>query len=188
MVEFNKILIIPNNVGIYINCNVSSLSYFKDVYIDKIVIDTDASYNINGVSSTPIYEYTAPENTKEFNQVIPIEDLLVKDLSKNIFFIYIITKGNFSSDTPCGMDCHTNIKAAVDTSSIFKASLKFISDRCNDCIISKEFIEYILAYKYFDMSLKAKNFTQAIKYWQKFTNLTLGINTNECKCNRQSIT
>ena len=38
MVEFNKILIVPNNVGIYINCNVPSLSYFKDVYIDNTAI------------------------------------------------------------------------------------------------------------------------------------------------------
>lgn len=40
MIEINNLEILPCNKGIYINCKIPNLEYYKDIYLDKIIIDS----------------------------------------------------------------------------------------------------------------------------------------------------
>lgn len=50
MVEFNKLLVIPYNKGIYLDVQVMDLPYFTDVYLDSITIDTQDTFKPDGIS------------------------------------------------------------------------------------------------------------------------------------------
>ena len=74
MVEFNKLFVIPCNKGIYIDCSVLDMPYFNNVYIDKIVVDTQDTFSKDGVSKYPVYSYTISGNQKRVQMTIKATD------------------------------------------------------------------------------------------------------------------
>lgn len=184
MVEFNKLFIIPCNKGIYIDCSILNMPYFKDVYIDKIIIDNQDTFKNGGVSKNSIYSYTIDGNHKEVQISIKDTELLVPTIKGNMFFVYIITKGTCTPDTPCGLDNDTTIGVVVDTYFIYRVGLKYIKEAYNKCDIPRAFIDYILRYKAFQACLDAKEYPLAITYWKKFISSINNKLRNECGCVR----
>lgn len=183
MVEFNKLIIIPYNKGIYIDCSVLDMSYFKNVYIDKIVIDTQDTFNKDGISKYPVYTYTVPGNQKQVQLHIKNTELLVPTMEGNMFFVYVITKGIPSSDVPCGLDSPVTLGVGVDSYRVYRKALNYLSDTYNKCDIPKAFIDFILRYKAFQICLKTRDYPLAITYWKKFINFLSVKPSNRCGCN-----
>lgn len=122
MVDFNELRITPDSTHLIIDVSINNASYYDNMFIKNIVIDTQDKYLATGPSSTPIYTYETSYNhnktysTPETNSACPIEtdDSYVftenledkrhvrlilteadldKSLSDNMFFVYIIVDG-----------------------------------------------------------------------------------------------
>lgn len=182
MVEFNKLFIIPYNKGIYIDCSVLDMPYFNDVYIDRIVIDTQDTFNKDGVSKCPVYSYTVSGNQKKVQLTIKDMDLLVPTMEGNMFFVYVITKGVPSCDVPCSLDSSITLGVGVDAYPVYRKALKYISETYCECDIPRAFIDFILRYKAFQICLKTRDFPLAITYWKKFTSSINIKHKNRCGC------
>lgn len=63
MVIINELRITPDGQALIIEASVENLSYYKQVYIDSVVIDTQDTYSANGPSSNPIIEPIKFEST-----------------------------------------------------------------------------------------------------------------------------
>lgn len=185
MVEIKKLIVLPNENGIYIDCSVLDMPYFKDIYLDQIIIDTEDTFNVLGPSKVPVYKYKVKGNVKNIQHTVKGLEILTENLSNKLFFVYIITKGIFAADTPCGMDSHANLCVVFDKTTIHKKAIPLIpvDTKCS-CTVPKKFIDFILSYKSFILNLKAKNYPLAIKHWKKFNNNRINTKTNGCKCNR----
>ena len=183
MVEFNKLFVIPYNKGIYIDCSVLGMPYFNNVYIDKIVVDTQDTFSKDGVSKYPVYSYTISGNQKRVQMTIKATDLLVPTMEGNMFFVYVITKGVPSCDVPCGLDSPITLGVGVDAYPIYRKALKYLSETYHKCDIPRAFIDFILRYRAFQICLKTRDFPLAITYWKKFTNSISTKPSNGCGCN-----
>lgn len=184
MIEFNKLVWSPTSNTLTIDIIVSTLSYYTNVYIDKIVIDNQDTFISNGPSSNPIYSYQFDINTnsKTFQRVLTSTDLLSVN-NNNIYFVYIVTKGTPSSDTPCGMDNTISIGVAVDDSYIVRIGMDFIKEVNISENISQGFIDYLLKVKAFRLCILNKNYTLALYYWNTFLTQWFPNNfTNTCNC------
>ena len=63
MVHFNELTITPDGKYLIIDVSVLSETYYKDIYIDSVVIDNQNTYLSSGPSSEPVYSYSVPEKT-----------------------------------------------------------------------------------------------------------------------------
>lgn len=183
MIEFNKLFVVPYNGGLYIDCQVMNMSYYNNVYIDKIVIDTQDTFTTSGISNNPIYTYQVSGNLKQVQLTIKNEQMDATIDETTMFFVYVVTKGTPSSSTPCGMDNSTTLGVSVNTYSIYRKAINYISQVYNKCDIPKHFIDFILRYRAFQVCLKAKDYRLAITYWKKFTNSNHISYANGCRCN-----
>ncbi len=184
MIRFNNLSI--NASGqLLIDAQVKGDSYFDNVYIDKVIIDTQKTFLTGGPSETPVYTYTFDEevNAKEVNLVLDSSDMLV-NIKHDLLFIYIVTKGAPSMDTPCGMDNYITLGIAYYQQTILGTFLNYMKEIENNCAVPKHFIDYYLRIKAFELSIDTGNYTQAIIYWNKFfiNNTTISSNSN-CGCN-----
>lgn len=183
MVEINKLVVLPDNKGIYLEASIPDYTYFSNVYLGKISIDTQDTYSSTGVSTNPIYTKTLDSNTKSIQITIPMTDLLVSTIG-TLFFVYVEATGTPGSDTPCGQDETTTLKVITDLTCEYQKVYSFINEFNNVCAIPKGFIDYILKLKYFQMSLDNGDYQQAINFWNKFfLNKEISLSTNKCSCN-----
>lgn len=181
MIEFEKLFVIPCNKGIYIRCSVLSESYYNDVYIDKIIIDDKNTFVSSGPSDNPVYTKTVDDNTKSIEISISSNEILA-NFENNVFFVYVIAKGTPSADTPCGCDNTTNLGVAADTTEVVRKALNYIGEVNSECSIPKNLINFILLYRAFQLALKTKAYTTALKYWDKLVGNTSTSKTNGCGC------
>lgn len=182
MVEFNKLIVIPYNKGLYIDCSILDMPYFDNVYIDKIIVDTQDTFNKDGASKFPVYSCTLSGNQKKVQMVIKNTDLLVPTMDGNMFFVYVITKGIPSCDTPCGLDSPSTLGVAVDTYNVYRQALNYLNKVYDRCDIPKAFIDFILRYKAFQICLKTRDYPLAITYWKKFVKSNNSKPINNCGC------
>lgn len=61
MVQFNELRITPDSKQLIIDVSIKDLSIYSEVFLDSIVIDNQDTYIENGPSSTPVYQYTIPD-------------------------------------------------------------------------------------------------------------------------------
>lgn len=169
MVEFNKLVWSPITKTLTIDVTVSSLSYYTNVYIDKVIIDNQDTFISTGPSPNPIYSYQFDVNTnnKTFQATLTNSDLLVSS-ENNIYFVYIVTKGAPSAGTPCGMDSSISTGVAIDESYIYRVGMDFLKEVNNTSLIPQDFINYILKLKAFQLCVLNKNYVLALYYWNNF--------------------
>lgn len=168
MIDYKKLLVLPCDKGLLIDVAIQNLSYYADIYIDKISIDTQNTFIPGKVSGTPIYEYTVTGNLKEVEITVdPCEFTELQGVG-TLFFIYVTVKGTFSKDTPCGMDKTISVKALIDTYPIYRWGLKYIKQAYDKCSVPRDFIDFILRLKAFTMCLETEDYPLAINYWKKF--------------------
>lgn len=191
MIQFNELRITPEDQRLIIDVSVKDLEYYTDVYIDTIIVDNQDTYISTGPSSSPIYYYEDEVSSDEVvtereNKRIRIElpSTIIANLNKDLFFVYVTTKGTPSADTPCGMDNTVTVGVVFDLYRLQQLYMQYIKEIEHDnCEISKEFIDQILRYKALKLSLLTGNNVQAVKYWKKFfSNITLYKLISKCPC------
>ena len=212
MVNFNELRVSPDRKNLIIDVSIKDLSYYENVYIDSIIIDTQDTYIPSGPSNSPIFTYEVVSNVTPIyslpdcgcNQVQDYIDkencfetsnneekrvrleldntALDNHLKGNLFFVYVITKGTPSSDTPCNMDNTINLGVTADTYPIYTNMLNSLKE-LEGCSTPKLFTDAFLRFKAFELSIKTGQYSQVINYWNKyFKSLDIPNNTN-CSCN-----
>ncbi len=212
MVDFNELRVSPDRKNLIIDVSIKDLSYYENVYIDSIIIDTQDTYIPSGPSNSPIFTYEVISNVTPVyslpdcgcNQVqdyidkencfetsnneekrvrLELDNIALNNhLKGNLFFVYVITKGTPASDTPCNMDNTINLGVTADTYPIYTNMLNSLKE-LESCSTLKLFTDAFLRFKAFELSIKTGQYSQVINYWNKyFKSLDIPNNTN-CSCN-----
>lgn len=184
MVQFNELRITPDGKILIIDVSVKNLSYFTDVYLDSISIDTQDTFINSGVSSTPVYTRTVEGSLKTIRLELDASNIL-PSLLNSLFFIYVKVKGTPSSDTPCTMDNITTIGTVYNLYPIYQQALTYIGEVTNSCSTPVNFVNSILKYEALTLALKTAHFDTAISYWTRyFMNSSPDvIVSQDCNCN-----
>ena len=156
MIRFNELKIEDNYI--IIDVQIEEEKYFKDMYIDSIVIDTQDTFIANGPSSKAIYtkifntnihpvyedkqcapikkeENVYTQSTDKHNRVriyINGKDLNV-DIHKTMFFVYVIAGGTPVADTPCRWDENKALHTLVDTQVLYNNMIQYVKELSKDC-------------------------------------------------------
>lgn len=198
MVIINELRITPDGGSLIIDASVENLSYYKNVNIAAVIVDTQDTFVSSGPSNRAIFHHSYESEHDVISTIddcssIKIDDgcecngvitaqkygnkhirliLTKKDLgvslNDNIFFVYIVTNGIPSPCTPCGMDNLYTMGIAYNLRPIYNHGMNYVRELADNCSMSKNFIDYILRFKAFELSLRTGNYTLAIDYWKKF--------------------
>ena len=186
MIEFKELRVTPDGKTLIIDASVKDLSYYDDVYIDSLTIDTQDTYSESGSSTNPIFYYEVASVSDENKKRIRLElnsSVLGKPITGNMFFVYITVKGTPAADTPCGLDNVTTLGVTADLYPFYKSSINHMKELENECEPSKNFIDSLLRFKAFELSIRTGHYTQAIKYWNKFFKEVKSNTVNTiCRC------
>ena len=156
--------------------------YYDNVYIDKIIIDTQDTFTTSGPSANPIYSVTVDGYQKKFSISLSSLDLGNVDINKTMFFVYAVAKGIPAPDTPCGYDDTPTVGVTFSMCPIYNKAMGYIKEVENSCEIPKDFINMIIQLKAIQYSVDSGHFTQAVKYYNKFYK-NLSVNTfSTCGC------
>ena len=176
MVHFNELRITSDGQHLIIDVSVLSESYYKNVYIDSIVIDNQDTYVGSGPSSNPVYQYSIPDTmsklTKKYVSYKNVRlDLTPTDLPLNgLLFVYVRTKGTPAADTPCGLDNMTTLGTVTNMYPFYQQAMNYIGELANNCSVPQNFTDYILKMKGLELAVRIGNYTDAIKFYNKFFN------------------
>ena len=207
MIRFNELKIEDNYI--IIDVQIEEEKYFKDMYIDSIVIDTQDTFIANGPSSKAIYtkifntdvhpvyknKQCAPIKKEEniytqgidkHNRVriyIDGKDLNV-DIHKTMFFVYVIAGGTPAADTPCRWDENKALHTLVDTQVLYNNMIQYVKELSKDCSTPDNFINAILQFNAIDLALKTNQYPLAIDLWKRFySDIESNVVLPNCGCN-----
>ena len=197
MIRFNELKIEDNYI--IIDVQIEEEKYFKDMYIDSIVIDTQDTFIANGPSSKAIYtktfntdtdikkeEIVYTQGTDKYNRIriyIDSKDLNV-DIHKTMFFVYVIAGGTPAADTPCRWDENKALHTLVDTQVLYNNMIQYVKELNKDCSTPDNFINAILQFNAVDLALKTNQYPLAIDLWKRFySDIESNIVLPNCGCN-----
>lgn len=178
MIIFDTLKIDSNNT-LKIVCKIKDIEYYKDVYIDRILIDSADTYKNYGPSETPVYSKVFDGDAKTISLSLDSSDL---DLDKQLLFVYVIAKGTPSPDTPCGKDNQTTVGVVCNLSYLYSMPMGYIKNIAQSCEIPIGFINYILQYNAFKYAILSKNYSLAVEYWNLFYKNNTRSITTKCGC------
>lgn len=178
MIQFNELRISPDSKYLIIDVQISPLSYYKNVGLGNILVDTQKSFTPLGPSGKSVIEPIDCNGEKHYRGFISIDGI-----ADNMFFVYVTTDGNSpSEDTPCDMKASQILGITYNKQLIYNNHINMIKN-LGGCEPSKELIDYILQQKAFDLALKTGNYNEAIKYWELFFSDTRNFIKHKCGCN-----
>lgn len=181
MVDFTDLKVL--NGKLYISAKIKELDYYSDLTIDSVSIDTQDTFVSTGISSNPIFEYTPISDVTEVTLELNSTALRGIDVDKTLFFVYVKTKGNFASDTPCGLDNPITLGITYSKCPIYNEIIGYVKEVENDCNLPRTFINKILQLEALKFSILTGHYTQAIKYYNKFyKDLKVTSINNSCGC------
>ena len=186
MIKFNELRIENCNNTLIIDASVRDLSYYNDIYIDSITIDTQATYVGSGPSSNAIFTYNVPIGQSLKNIRLDLNaTVLGVNFDTNLLFIYVSARGIPQIDVPCDMDNVHTLSVITNLYLIYRNGLKLLSEAQDDCQnSSKSLVDFILKLNAFDLAIKTCNYVTAIRYWNKyFKSDKYQSLTNNCGCN-----
>lgn len=174
----------------------------QDTYINTGPSTTPIfSYEVSNsaltVSSTK--DLVTPVQTEEDKEIVYVNEneekgekrvrlelnsaVLKVDISTTLFFVYVVTKGTPTADTPCNMDNQTTLGVVANLYPFYRSIIGCMKEVENDCDIPKTFIDRLLKFKALELCIKTGYYTQAIKYWNKFFRKIKSTVVTKCKCN-----
>lgn len=183
MIKWNELRVTQDGKKLIIDGSIEDLEYYKDVYIDRVLIDTQDTYVPNGPSSNTIFTYAVESNKEKSIRLELDNKALGSNISNTLFFIYIVVNGTPSIDTPCGMDNQITLGIAADLYPFYRNIINYMKEVGDSCNIPTNFINKILQFKALELSIKTGHYTEAIKYWNKFFKDPKYVTINtECRC------
>ena len=201
MIQFNELRITQDGKNLIIDAQVQDISYYTDVYIDSIIIDSQNTFVSSGASSSPLFKYTYDATTastlgyvtsltsggklKGIRMTIPYNSLgETSNLDKDLLFVYVTIIGTPSSNTPCNMDLTYELGIVYNTYPFYLRGMNFIKELNSSCELPKQLIDYMLRQKVLETCIQVGDYTKAVEYWKKFfTGDYQVINLKTCSCN-----
>ena len=200
MIQFNELRITQDGKNLIIDAQVQNISYYTDVYIDSIIIDSQNTFISSGASSSPLFKYTYDATTastlgyvtltsggklKGIRMTIPYNSLgETSNLDKDLLFVYVTINGTPSSDTPYNMDLTYELGIVYNTYPFYLRGMNFIKELNSSCELPKQLIDYMLRQKVLETCIQVGDYTKAVEYWKKFfTGDYQVINLKTCSCN-----
>ena len=187
MVQFNKLEINPEGTQLSIDVQVKELSYYENVYLSKIVIDNQDTFNESGPGSNPLYSLDLSGNDmKHYYDVAGVSDL--PSMGSDLLFVYVITEGIPDSMTPCGEDNSVSTGVVSNLYPVYKCALNYIKELDHSCTIPRKFIDFILRLKALQYCILTGHNQKAIDYWKKyFMDIRSDNQVYKCICNNGGI-
>ena len=180
-VIFDQLRISDDGKRMYINAHVNKADYFKDIYIDSIVIQTAdkvSETNPGLPTSDYIYIKKAEENSKELNLVLEASDLSKSwetdpkaiafgrgEMSNTLFFVYIKVKGTPGACTPCTLDEETTLGVVFDENVLHQRVMDYTKELAETCSVPSDFIDFILLWNAFKSAIETEHYIPAIKFF-----------------------
>lgn len=175
MIYFNTLNILAKDKTLVLDIAVPTSIYFHNVFIDKVLIDTQETFTVGSPSATPIYTYTDGTSDRKNLSLLLTEDMLnanakgpIIHLDSDLLYVYVVTKGEVAIDTPIGLRNIVNLQTIYNNYSILQNSMKYIKELKNTNVIPKNFIDYILRKKALDISLITEHYTHANQLWEDY--------------------
>ena len=191
MVIFDQLRISDDGQTLFINVHINKASYFDDLYIKKITICTE-----DQVHETDPLEYFdefiyqqdfQKEDLKELHLVLNSNSLNEvfkgKDLSHNMFFVYIECGGTPDPCTPCRLDELTTLGVTFDYGRLFNIAMNYTRELAKTCNIPDRFIDFILNFEGLKVAIETEHYIPAINYWNTLTEgANYSTTTKPCGC------
>lgn len=203
MILFDQLRISDDGQRLYINAHVNKADYFKNRYIDSVVIMTadKVSETAPGTpTSDYIYKKEIEGNVKELDLVLTPLDFTKSwetdpkamafnraDMSNTLFFVYIKCKGTPGECTPCRFDEETTLGIVFDENVFYQRVMDYTKELVADCSIPTEFTDFILLWNAFKAAIETEHYVAAIKFYNKLFGVVRGGYSNNliktCGCN-----
>ena len=155
-----------------------------DMYDKTYSIPEECSCNPVRIKEDESYCFTyGLDSMKHVRLELPLNALGI-DCSSDILFVYVIATGTPAAATPCGFDNSKIMGTVVNLKYMYDNMLYYIRQIESECEVPRNFIDSILKYKAFELSIRTGNYPLAIKYWKKYlSNNNLNIPTiKTCNC------
>lgn len=189
MIIFDRLQISDSGKVLYIDIHVNKASYFDNIYIDKIVIQTsDQVSEMDPLTpgSSYIYSMTVDGNEKELHLALTAAcdfELPFNTLSDKLLFVYVICKGTVGECTPCRLDEMTTLGVTFDTGLLYQKVMQYTRELNKDCSIPKGFIDLILLWNGFKAAIETEHYIPAIEFWKRlFKTGEFSITSKGCGC------
>lgn len=203
MILFDQLRISDDGQRLYINAHVNKADYFKNRYIDSVVIMTadKVSETAPGTSTSDyIYKKEIEGNVKKLDLVLTPLDFTKSwetdpkamafnraDMSNTLFFVYIKCKGTPVECTPCRLDEETTLGVVFDENVLYQRVMDYTKELVADCSIPTEFTDFILLWNAFKAAIETEHYIAVIKFYNKlFGVVRSGYSNNiikTCGCN-----
>lgn len=186
MIVFDQVRISDDGKVFYLDAHVKTSASFNDVYITKLAIIRDTEMSETDATEFPVGDYAyfegwdVDEEVKEIHKVITLNDLnplltpTIKDLSHNLFFVYIECEGTPSFDTPCNSYSNPSIAVTYDTGRIYDIGMGYVRELSADCTIPSGFIDFILNNEALKFSISTGHYIPAKQYFDNIMGYSRG--------------
>ena len=185
MIVFDELRVTNDAKYLIINPRVRSEDYYKDVYIGKIVIDTEETYSESGPSSNPVFSYSIIVNKKSTKLILNINEIQnLASFKNHLLFVYVIAKGSPAPNTPCGLDNINTLGVTTYMGDFYNYFIQNIKEVGQSCSIPQDFIDALLRWEALNISIDSGHYTQGIKYFNDWfkNGIKETVNVN-CGCN-----
>lgn len=184
MISIQELRITNTGEKLVIGANVRQEPYYVNIYIDKIIIDTEKTYSEGGPSSKPIFSKQFEGDRKSVDLQLGKLDLTGIDLTSHLFFVYVVAKGIPASNTPCGMDNINTLGVTMYMGTYYNIFMEYINEiNGSNCTIPQGLIDQILRYEALNISIDSGHYIKGIEYFNKwfhkFSPITV---THNCGC------
>lgn len=183
MLRWKECSLLNNTSYISFDVEVIDAKYYNNVYLDSVYLDVFTKpEDYLGPSPTNkaklIWQQDSMEPpVKRVHQYIDVD--LIKD---NLMVLYAIATGEPSDDAPCGDKNKILVGVVYDKALLYQNSLKLLNN-LKGCEPNKEFIDYILRVKAFELAIKTGDIKAAIYYWNTFFKKEIVYTKTNCGCN-----
>ena len=187
MILIEQLRISPDSQKLYIDAHVNKASYFENLKLDSINIDTQDTVlqSFDGPSSNPVFTYSNITNiseSKEVHLVIDKSDINA-NLSKDMLYVYFHVTGTPSPNTPCRLDESYTLGITFNEGVIYNRMIGYTKEIMNTCEVPKGFIDMILQLEAVKVSIETENYTSANKFYNRLINTKLSNTSNiNCSC------
>lgn len=184
MVVFQDLRITPDGKTLCIDAIVAPYSYYEGEYIEALTIDTEDTFSPSGPSSNPVYATGFSEQAKQQSLILKAEQFGWDDFSGHILYVYVTVGGAPDSSTPCGWDSVNTLGVVLWWQPIYQMGINCMQKVVDDCCdISREFIDYALRLKAFELALRTAQYPVAnARFKEWFSNTEKLVYKSPCGC------
>lgn len=186
-VVFDQLRISDDGKRMYIDVHVNKAKYFKDVYIESIVVTTSdhvSESSLDIPDADFLYSEDFEDQPREISLVLTAADFIKRwesdpramnfkqsEMSSTLFFVFIKCnmEGLDASDPclPCRFDEEVTVAVTFDENLLYQNVMCYIRQLADTCNVPNEFINYILYWNAFKAAIETEHYIVAADLFKK---------------------